>query len=85
MELNSELSLASQWQEFKQVSVSFLMPVEHAPFLSLCKVRPSLYRSVQCSRLSSEGRRVTHPLLQFSSDCPLLAFKFEKALSKRVD
>ena len=61
------------------------MPAERAPFLPLCKVWPSHLRPVQCSHLSSEGGRVARPILQFSSDRPVLALKVEKALSERVD
>ena len=61
------------------------MPGEHAPFLNLCQVWPSHLRPVQYSHLSSKGRKVAKPLLQFSIDHRLLAFKFEKELSERVD
>ena len=61
------------------------MPAERAPFLPLCKVWPSHLRPMHCSHLSSEGGRATLPILQFSSDRPLLALKTEKALSKSVD
>ena len=61
------------------------MPGGHASFLHLCKVWPSHFRPVQHSYLSSNGRRVARPLLQFSSDHPLLAFKFEKELSEHMD
>ena len=81
--LKGELSLPSPWQVFKECSGNSLMPGEQAPFLHLCKVWPSYLRPVQSSHLSSNGRRVARPLLQFSSDHPLLAFKFEKALSER--
>ena len=57
----------------------------HAPFLHLCKVWPSYLRPLHYSRLSSDGGRVTLHLLQFSSDRTLWTFKFEKALSERVD
>ena len=61
------------------------MPAERASFLPLRTVWPRHRRLVQLSRRPSEGGRVARPLLRFSSDRPLLAFKVEKALCERVD